>query len=97
MPSKPRATWAAVALAVVSLCVQVVNFWRSDLKPVLEQGREQKESLLRIEKRLEDHERRLGDLEQWQRGNGVWKRVSYGETGMGETQSETRGQNSRRR
>lgn len=61
---KPRATWAAVALAVCSLFVQVTNFVRTDLKPLLEATRQNSETLKRIETRLEDHEHRLQELER---------------------------------
>ena len=62
--SKPRATWAAVGLAVCSLFVQVTNFVRVDLKPLLEATRQNSETLKRIETRLADHERRIIDLER---------------------------------
>lgn len=62
-PSRPRATWAAVALAVVSLLVQCLNFWRTDLKPVLEVGQQNQAALTRIERKQADHDERLVRLE----------------------------------
>ena len=75
---KPRATWAAVVLAVCSLFVQVTNFVRTDLKPLLEAARqsrvelnEVREIVDRVDKQFDvraeliiDHEERLGTLEQ---------------------------------
>ena len=86
--SKPRATWAAVALAACSLLVQGVNFVKTDLKPLLEQGRKNQVVLIRIEeqvilnttrlarieKRLDEHERRIADLEQRGPQPGVFRR-----------------------
>ena len=95
--NKPRATWAAVALALVSLAVQMLNFWRSDLKPVLDATKANTVMLERIEQRLEDHETRIGELERWQRGNGVWVRVNDGESGVGQTEGEAASQNPQRR
>lgn len=61
---KTRASWAAVALAVCSLFVQVTNFVRTDLKPLLEAMKQNTATLKRIETRLEDHEHRLQVLER---------------------------------
>lgn len=61
---KGRAGWAAVGLAICSLGVQVTNFVRTDLKPLLELSRQTAEAVKRIETRLEDHERRIGELER---------------------------------
>lgn len=60
---KSKTTWAAVALAVVSLCVQVTNFIRVDLKPLIEGVNKANTKLEQIERRLEDHERRIQELE----------------------------------
>lgn len=57
-----KATWAGVALSVLSLLAQVGNFIRVDLQPVLS-------ALSRIEQRIEDHERRIAELER--RGAGA--------------------------
>ena len=61
---KPRATWAAVVLAVCSLFVQVTNFVRTDLKPLMELAQQNSAALKRIEEKLQDHERRLTELER---------------------------------
>lgn len=62
--AKTKATWAAAALAGVSLLAQITNFVRSDLKPVLDGVKQVSAKLDAIEKRLEDHENRLRDLER---------------------------------
>jgi hypothetical protein len=62
--ARSKATWAAVALAAISCIVQLVNFVRTDLKPVLDGIKSSNEKLTRIEQRLEDHERRIGELEK---------------------------------
>lgn len=51
-----RSTWAAVAMALVSVVAQVVDvvMIKTDVAPTLE----------RIERRLEDHEKRIQALEE---------------------------------
>lgn len=61
---KPRASWAAVGLAVISCLVQGVNFVRNDIAPLLEAAKQNTVMLKRIEARMEDHERRLSELER---------------------------------
>jgi hypothetical protein len=62
--SKPRASWAAVLFALASLIVDVSGWIKSDLKPLIEATRQNSETLQRIERRLEDHERRIAELER---------------------------------
>lgn len=62
--TRAKASWAAVALALISCVVQGVNFVRTDLKPLLEASQKNTAALERIERRLEDHERRLVELEK---------------------------------
>jgi hypothetical protein len=61
---KPRATWAAVLFALASLVVDLSGWVRADLKPLMELARENSASLKRIETKLEDHERRIQELER---------------------------------
>lgn len=61
---RPRATWAAVVLAALSCLAQGVNFVRNDIAPLLEATQQNSATLKRIETRLEDHERRLTELER---------------------------------
>lgn len=61
---KPRkATWAAVALGVISILTQLLNFVRVDLQPLIIKLDQIDAKTTRIEQRLEDHERRLQNLE----------------------------------
>lgn len=85
-PGRGKASWAAVALALVSCCVQGVNFVRTDLKPLLEAARQNQATLERIEQRLADHERRIAELER----AGVTGRRGRETRGKG---SEVRGWN----
>lgn len=61
---RPRASWAAVVFALLSLIVDVSGWLKSDLKPLLELSRQNSETLKRIETKLEDHERRIQVLER---------------------------------
>ncbi len=61
---KPRATWAAMTFALASLIVDVSGWIKTDLKPLMELSRQNAETLKRIEAKLEDHERRIIDLER---------------------------------
>jgi hypothetical protein len=54
-----KATVAAAALAICSLGVQVTNFVRSDLKPVIDAVHQSTATMQRIEKKLDNHEQRL--------------------------------------
>ena len=75
---KKRAGLAAVLVGICSLLVQVTNFVRSDLKPLLEAARQSRAELKqvreivdRVDKQFDvraevliEHEERLGTLEQ---------------------------------
>jgi hypothetical protein len=53
-----------VLFALASLIVDVSGWIKSDLKPLIEATRQNSETLQRIERRLEDHERRIAELER---------------------------------
>ncbi len=62
-PRKSNLAWLPAVLALISLLVQALNLWRTDLKPLVDLGQKNQAALERIEKRLDDHERRLTELE----------------------------------
>ena len=61
---KPRATWAAMVFALASLVVDVTGWIKTDLKPLMELAQQNSAALKRIEEKLQDHERRLMELER---------------------------------
>lgn len=62
-PRKNNLAWLPAVLALLALLVQALNLWRTDLKPLVDLGQKNQAALERIEKRLDDHERRLTELE----------------------------------
>lgn len=61
---RPRATWAAVVFALLSLIVDISGWIKTDLKPLMDLAQQNSASLKRIEEKLHDHERRLQALER---------------------------------
>ncbi|MEW6129586.1 MAG: hypothetical protein AB1757_21275 [Acidobacteriota bacterium] len=66
MQKPRRATWAAVALAVISVITQIINFVKIDLHPIKSKLDAIDEKTSRIEQKLQDHEMRLQILEYLQ-------------------------------
>ncbi len=61
---QPKATWAAVALLLLNLAGQAVQFYRNDFKTVVDAVEHNTATLKKLEDKMEDHEERITKVEK---------------------------------